>query len=431
MQTVRQLLGQHRIPAIALVTLVTLGLVGAVVVVTTPAGCSLAKSLKSSQCVAKPVSVLVSPAPTFKPSPVFQPPPTQAPFNPGSSSNPPNNPGASSYPPYNPGASSYPPYNPGSSAGDPYQNPASSSYPPLANPASSGSGGAAVALSCRLPIFAGGPGSGGFIVFPGGSFIADPRSAVLAPSPSPGTASPTPPQYGPGYVGWWGSTYDARYSKWLPVPWAWVSPDGTRYAYPLGGDIYVQSVTGGAQLDLGEGQRFGVLEVENDGVYVTIGGQAGLWFLPFSGATKQLTAFGFWQGVSHGAAYGTSTSAVPQGATNTILKLDLSSGNTVPFFSWPGSQSNVNGFDAQGHPIIQVNYSNGTALFIATGPNTSTIIAANTYQPYVTNPPFPQPPPIADAHGLWFSVGSGIVLFANGQWYAMSNVGGQLAGQCT
>lgn len=417
MRNIREFMRQRRVIAIVLVTLVTLGLVGVVVVTTTSVGCSLAKS-----CRTKPVALLgpTSPTPSSAPSPIV-------PYNPPT--NPPDNPGASNNPPYNPGASSLPPNNPGASGGSPFTSPSSSSYPPMADPASAGY--AQVALNCRLPIYAGGPGSGGFIVFPGGTFVADPRSAVTAPSPSPGGPSPTPPQYGPGYAGWWGMTYDARYAKWLPVPWAWVSPDGSHYAYPLSGDIYVQSVTGGAQLDLGEGQKFYVLDVENDGVYVTQPPQAGLWFLPFSGAAKQITATGFWQAASHGAAYGTATSAVPQGATNTILKLDLASGATTSFFSWQGAQSFVTGFDAQGHPTIQVNYNGGAALFIATAPDSATVIAANSYGPYVYNqPPLPQGPPIADAHGLWFSVGRGFVLLANGSWYGMSNLGGQLAGQC-
>jgi hypothetical protein len=422
MRNVVQLLRQRRVIAIVLVTLVTLGLVGVVVAATTSVGCSLAKSLavKSAKCVQAPVAVLVPSSPIPSPSPVFFPnnPPT----------NPPDNPGSSSNPPYNPGSSSNPPYNPGASAGSPFLSPASGSYPPMADPVSSGY--AQVALSCRLPIYAGGPGSGGFIVFPGGTFVADPRSAVTAPSPSPGSASPTPPGYGPGYAGWWGTTYDAKYSKWLPVPWAWVSPDGSRYAYALNGDIYVQSVTGGPELDLGEGQRFSVLDVENNGVYVTQPPQAGLWFLPFSGATKQVTTSGFWQAASHGAAYGTITSAVPQGVTNTILKLDLTSGATTSFFSWQGGQSQVTGFDAQGDPTIVVNYQGGAALFLATAPNTATVITAITYQSYYQPPPFPQGSPIADAHGMWFSVGRGFVLFANGSWYGMSNLGGQLAGQC-
>jgi hypothetical protein len=414
MRKVRDLVRQRRVIAITLVTVVTLGIVGVVVVTTTSAGCSFARSLAvtSKQCATTSTAVVVSPSPTAQPSAFQDIPSPIPPVDPGTSSNPPFNPGASSYPPYSPGASGPP--------GPEY-------YPPLPGPAS-GSNFPGITLLCRLPVYANGPGSGGFIVFPGATFVADARSAVTAPSPSPGNASPTPPPYG-GYVGWWGMTYDTKYSKWLPVPWAWVSPDGSRYAYPLDGDIYVQSVSGGAQLELGQGQRFGVLDVANDGVYVTATPNPGLWFLPFSGAAKQVTASGFWQAASHGAAYGTATSAVPQGAANTILKLDLGSGATTSFFSQPNAQSNVTGFDVQGHPVIQVGYTNGIALFIATGPSTATLIAATTYGQY-SPPPFPQGQPIADGHGLWFQAGNSIVLFANGTWYAMSNIGAQLAGQC-
>lgn len=414
--TVRQLLRLRWIP-IVLVTLFTLGIVAAVLLTTTSAGCGV--GIKSSRCLnTGPVASVRSPsASTASPSP----------FNP-----PPYNPGASANPPYNPGASAYPPYNPGASAGRPYANPASGDYPPMANPAS-GSNTGALGLSCRIPVYANGPGSGGFIVLPGNTFVADPRSAVSVPSPSPGSPSPTP-QMG-GYNNWFGTTYDAAYSKWLPVYWRWVSPDGAHYAYALGGDVYVQSVAGGTQLQLGKGQNFNVLDVDNNGVYVVVPNQPGLWYLPFSGAAKQITQSNFWQGVSHGYAYGTVTSQVPQGATNTILRLDIQGGNTVAFFSQEGGQSALTGFDAQGHPIIQVNYPGGNyypggvALYIATGPNLASLIAVNGFGMYY-NLPFPYGTPIADSHGLWFTVGNGVVLYANGAWYAASNIGGQLAGGC-
>jgi hypothetical protein len=208
-----------------------------------------------------------------------------------------------------------------------------------------------------------------------------------------------------------------------------VSPDGSRYAYPLNGDIYVESVSGGAQLELGAGQHFSVLGVENDGVYVTATPNPGLWFLPYSGATKQVTASGFWQGTSHGAAYGTATSSVPQGATNAILKLDLKSGASASFFSQLNGQGQVIGFDIEGKPVILVSYPRGVAIFIATGLNTATVIAAMTYGDYQP-PPFPQGSPIADNRGLWFTTGGSMVLFASGAWYPMSAIAGQVAGQC-
>ena len=414
---------RSRYVAIALITVLTLGIVGAVVLTTTSVGCSPANALgiKTARCLKAGTVASVGAIPSPSPHGGSRATPT-VPNN----FTPPTNPGASNYPPYNPGASSYPPYNPGASAGTPYANPASSPYPPMANPASGSSAGF-LGISCRLPVYAGGPGSGGFIVFPGATFVADPRSAVTAPSPSTGP-SPTPPPIG-GYVGWWGTTYDAAYSKWLPVPYAWVSPDGAHYAYPLNGDVFVQSVAGGAQLDLGQGRQYSVVEVENNGAYVTVPNQPGLWFLPFSGAARQVTAAGFWQAVSNGAAYGTATAAVPQGATTTILKLDTTSGVATEFFSQGGGQSGVTGFDLQGHPVIQVYYPQGTALFLATGPGSSMVLAVNGFGQY--NPgPFPQGQLVADSHGLWFYVGSGVVLYANGAWYAMSNIGGQPAGQC-
>ena len=83
-------------------------------------------------------------------------------------------------------------------------------------------------------IFAGGPGSGGFVLLPSGTFQPDPRSAVTVAA---GTTQP-----GMGYSDWFGSTYDSAYAKWLPVPYSWVVPDGTRYAYPGIGGIHVQNV---------------------------------------------------------------------------------------------------------------------------------------------------------------------------------------------
>ena len=412
MGTLRHLMGV-RIVSIAVVTVLTLVLVGAVVLTTTSAGCSV--GIKTSRCLnSGPVASRGTPSP----NPIVAQLPTNPP-NP-----PPYNPPASNYPPYDSGSSGYPPYDPGSSSGSPFPGPASGSYPPMANPAS-GSSAPGVAMSCRLPVYAGGPGSGGFIVFPGNTFVADPRSAGTVPTP-PGTPAP---QQGPGYQGWYGLTYDPAYSKWLAVPYAWLSPDGAHYAYPLNGDVYVQSVAGGPQLDLAAGQQLAVIDVENDGVYASGGNtKAGLWFLPFSGPTKQVSSTGFWNAARHGYAYGTVTSAVPQGASNTILRMDLKTGATVDFFTQPGAQSFVTGFDAQGEPVVQVNYQNGVALFIATGPNASYVIAAQYYGGYYA--PFPGGAPIGDSHGLWFSAGNGIVLYTKGAWYWMSSIGGQLAGQC-
>src|SRR5215475_3877115 len=93
--------------------------------------------------------------------------------------------------------------------------------------------------SCRLPIASGDApvdgrtadgtaGHGGFVRVPGGAFTADPASL---------------------------GTYDRAVSRWLPVFRAWVSPDGTKYAWseyrtatgPVTGIVHVVDAASGAE----------------------------------------------------------------------------------------------------------------------------------------------------------------------------------------
>jgi hypothetical protein len=280
-----------------------------------------------------------------------------------------------------------------------------------------------VTLNCQLPIYAGGPGSGGFLAFPAGTFQPDPRSAVTVPT---GTARPMM-----GYSDWFGTTYDSAYSKWLPVPYAWVSPDGRRYAYPGIDGIYVQNVANGSQVVLGAGKVWSVLDVEAVGVYATTGSVGGLWLLPFSGDVKQITSTGYWQAVNKTAAYGMSTSQVPDGVANTILRLDLSTGATSDWFTSPGFHSFVTGFDFKGNAVVMTSaftraeYSSG--IWITIAPNRGYLISISNGN-YGLNP---NGAPVGDGHGLWFSSGQGIVLYApDGTWHWVSGIGGQLAGGC-
>jgi hypothetical protein len=207
-------------------------------------------------------------------------------------------------------------------------------------------------MNCRLPVYVGPPGSGGFIVFPEGAYIGDPKSAVTMPSPSPGSPSPAP-GYGQGYSG---LSYDRAYSRWLPVPYAQVSPDGSRYAHTSPDSIYVENVATGATIELGEGHAWAIIGVQNDGVYAIIVNEPGFWLLPYSGASKQITAAGYWPMASPVAAYGGTTSAVPQGIANTIIRHDLKSGAVSDWFTRGGAQSSMYGFDAHGNALILVAY---------------------------------------------------------------------------
>jgi hypothetical protein len=287
-------------------------------------------------------------------------------------------------------------------------------------------------------VYAGGPGSGGFIVFPGGTFIADPRSAVNLPSPSP-AATPAQQQQGPGYgPNFPGLSYDQRYSRWLPVPATWVSPDGAHYAYTGTDGIYIGNIANGAQTEVGEGHSWAIVGVQSAGVYASNLGASGLWLFPFSGPSRTITSAGYWQAVSAEAAYGTATSAVPQGATNVIIRLDLNTGSVTDWFTREGKQSSVIGLDRQGNAVINVYFLNGSGseVWIATGPTSASAIAGRAYYGFQANGTA-----VAEGHGIWFSGygstiyggnASGVALYVPGRGlYFMSGIAGQLAGACS
>lgn len=408
-------LGRIKAPwwALALAaSLVTMVLAGAVAVVATPAGCK-ALRLSIGTCRGNPVAGLPTPPPSQGPRP------TQTPFSPTASPTSPITQTASPTLPSQPSPTAYPPY----------EYPPSTPTPPYAL-VTSGPMPSNVTLNCRLPIFVGPPGSGGFIVFPGGSFVADPRSGVTLPA---GIPSPNP---GQGPFQGLGLSYDRIHDRWLPVPRNLVSPDGSRYVYPGPQGVYMVNVADNSFTQLGQGKAWNILAVDSQGVYAIVVGAGGLWLLPFTGTAQQITATGYWQAVGGGAAYGTGASAVPQGATNPILRLDLKTGNAVPWFMVDGATSQVVGVDGNGSPLIVVNSSGPdfrSDLWLVPsigGGNLIAVLSTSNYGYYQPN--FnPSWPPIADAHGIWFGGGQGIYLFVpNTAWYRTSTLGAQLAGGC-
>jgi hypothetical protein len=395
---------------------VTLALVGGTLVATTSVGCGPAQKLGLKGVLAHckktdPVAQVVptpsaTPAPSATPSAQATPTPTPTPSAP---------------------SSPVPVTTPDS-------GPVSGSFPPFQPPASAGITVPGLHLTCRLPVYVGPPGSGGFIVFPGATFIGDPRSAVTLPSPSPGsTPTPSPPGYGPGYTG---LSYDRAYSRWLPVPYAFVTPDGSRYAHTSPDSMYVENVATGTTIELGEGHAWTIIAVEAEGVYATIVNQAGLWLLPYSGAAKQITKAGYWQMAAAGAAYGGTASAVPSGVANTIIRLDLKTGAVTDWFRRGGAQSFMFGFDAHGNALISVNYfvsGGGNEMWITTSLKDRVPMFGSRQQLSATGQP------IADSHGIWFPLyfngygasTPGVGLYVAGKGlYWMTSIGSNLAGGC-
>jgi len=404
----KRVLAANRVLAAVLVTVLTLLLIGGVVATTTSLACGPANQmkLKLSRCdAANSVAALQSPN--------------------GKGQSPRPTPSASALP------SDYPPVTP-----YPTDNP--SPIPPAPAPASAAwaqnpfyPGGSQMpfgaSLSCSLPVYVGPAGSGGFLTLPGARFVADPRSAVALPSPAT-APSPPPPGYGQPTFG---MAYDRAHSRWLPVNPSFVAPDGSHYAYPSSDAIYLVTVSTNTQVELGQGHAWSVLRVLNDRVFAIIPNTPGFWVVPFSGTPQQVATTGYWQGASAVAAYGTATSAVPQGTTQKLVKLDVATGHITDWFSDGGATVTVLGFDRAGNPVVQANYANGWAIVLATSATSAIAIADSTELLYA------QGAPVADSHGIWFALYSqsansaGVALFVPGSGlYWMAGIGSQLAGGC-
>src|SRR5229473_3453235 len=184
-------------------SLVTMALAGTVVIVATPAGCRAAQSLHVSNASCgnsggSPLGQL-----TLTPSSTSTSRPSQLPSS---------SPTAQQSPIQQESPSPLPSPSPLV----PYEYAPSSALPPYGIVGSTPIPGD-VSPTCRLPISQGQSGSGGFIVFPGGSYIPDPRSAVTVPANAP----PLPPQQ-MGQTTGFGISYDSVHARWLPVPFYWV-----------------------------------------------------------------------------------------------------------------------------------------------------------------------------------------------------------------
>jgi hypothetical protein len=281
-----------------------------------------------------------------------------------------------------------------------------------------------------MPVSAGTAGSGGFIVFPGGKFVADPASNVViagVPPPSPG-----PYGYPYGNGNFLGLTYDRRYSKWLPVTRPFVTPDEMHYVYPSPDSVYVVSVADGSKVELGAGSHaWTVYDVATEGIYAnplqtSTQAVAGLWLLPFNGAPRQVTAKGFWQAVGGGAAYGFDAPQVPNGAVQSLLRLDLKTAKTSTWVDNLPQYSSVQGFDLDGHPIVS-EQTVPVQVVTFNAPNQQVSVYDGSLQNFYLSWGV-----LADSHGIWMASGNGLYLSIGPRAAIeqVSPVSGPLAGPC-
>lgn len=311
-------------------------------------------------------------------------------------------------------SSPQPSVSPTQVAGSP--SPTTSATPVAGTPS-----GVAATLHCRLPVtWAVQTGQtvttkAGFVAFPEQTLTED----VSAPAHS--------------------QFYDRGLSKWLPVGRSAVSTDGKRYAYGEGnayqgtnGKLHVVDVASGTDTVIYGGAVYSVVEFAADGIYITPAPPEGrsrglLVENPAGGSPRPINntieaaavGGGFAWGLDFNPADPSPGPGGMQGPVNQVLRFDLQTGASTPWFYRPGSDLWVTGFDAAGHPFVTAGIAPAPSdpsgaptseLWLVTSPSTSTRIFSGT------GLGAPRRLAAVDSYGVWFGAESAgdVWLYAGG-----------------
>lgn len=287
-------------------------------------------------------------------------------------------------------------------------------------------------LECRIAVFGNQAGSGGFVTLPEGAFAVDPHSNVkVANIPAN------------GYAANYGFSYDYAKSRWLPVPRAFVSPNGSRYVYPSPesvGGLYVVDVGTSAVHDIAPGEQWQIIEWQAAGIWAMQldqpppggnGGFHGLYLInPDTGLAHGYTARGRWQAIGQNGAWGTDVETPPDyDNAHSIIRFDLTNGHVISYLTQAGAVVSVIGFDDQNR--LMVNASNDVvqqiwalnspnhADQVYSGPGTQSRDALNLSDG------------VADANGTWFGTNQGLMLYTTaGGFKKMASATGEVGGGC-
>ncbi len=284
--------------------------------------------------------------------------------------------------------------------------PAFSPAPPLPSPSQVASG------SCQIPIADISEAKGWFITVPGGNRQDDPASVVALPGGTPGQIGINP-----------GLTFDKAAGLWVPVPYQWLAPGGSVYAYQdfSSRAIRAVNVIDGSSGQVVPGGSWILMTTADDGVYVTRSDGPGAWFISFDGQARQVIDHGSWQRLFEGSMWGVD----PSGA---LVRHNLITGSETPLSPVPASAW-ILGFDVSGDPLL----SSGGALMLVRADHSVATLWAGTNGSVGGRA-------VGDELGVWFEVGGGL-FGAPGHglylWTAaagaqiVSNSEGNLAGGCS
>jgi hypothetical protein len=214
--------------------------------------------------------------------------------------------------------------------------------------------------------------------------------------------------------------YDRAFAKWLPATRTQVSPDGRRYAYAgdkppsyEGSKLHVVDIATGADtVVLSSDTTYTVVDFAAAGIYITAptpdGATHGLWLQdPLGGQPRLISSEILDPAIGGGAAWGLHFNAADpspglgdaEGPRNEVLRFDLHSGGSTPWFYRPGARVWILGFDVAGHLFVRV-YSTASAtepieLWLVQSPSQAVRLFAGIDST-------PSQLGAVDSHGVWF-----------------------------
>jgi hypothetical protein len=257
-------------------------------------------------------------------------------------------------------------------------------------------------------------GRGGFITFPAGTFQTDPQSR---------------------------GTYDAAVGKWLPVPYSWIAPDGSAYAYTDGATAHLVNAKTNLSRSVPLPHQAMVIGYDTSGVYLvqvtpnTDANRLGLDLLdPITGAASYtqlhpghqlsytIVHDGFAYVVEGSENSGQFPTDGPKPIGNGILRSALSRSADAAYYLALTSVMSINdaamqilGFDGGEQPVLAARRTDYYRIYTAASIRNGGTPSGPAGPPQYDGPPKaewnPAGPARGDKHGIWFASKSGSIWF--------------------
>ena len=214
--------------------------------------------------------------------------------------------------------------------------------------------------------------------------------------------------------------YDRAFGKWLPVSRDLVSPDGSHYAYAktnsalTGSTVHVVDVASGVDRALFSGNSiYSIVQYADEGIYLTAGYEvtSGLWLEnPAGGQPRPINSTVLLPRVSLGAAWGLTADPLdhdpaPGGLMSghdEILRFDLSTGASIPWWYHPGQDLHVMDGDYSGDLFVQ-SYREPVSpytIWAVTSANSAKLVYMDQNSSGMDSEP--EEMAAVDANGTWF-----------------------------